>query len=32
LTPLGHAVARAEVERLSSQITAARRLFKGGRA
>lgn len=32
LTPLGHAVARAEVERLAGQVTAARRLFKGGRA
>ena len=32
LTPLGHAVARAEVDRLASQITAARRLFRGGRA
>jgi DNA-binding PadR family transcriptional regulator len=32
LTPLGQAVARAEVERLSSQVTAARRLFRGGRA
>ncbi|HXT32324.1 MAG TPA: PadR family transcriptional regulator [Vicinamibacterales bacterium] len=32
LTPLGHAVARAEVERLASQVTAARRLFRGGRA
>ena len=32
LTALGHAVARAEVERLASQVTAARRLFRGGRA
>jgi DNA-binding PadR family transcriptional regulator len=32
LTPLGQAVARAEVERLASQVTAARRLFRGGRA
>jgi DNA-binding PadR family transcriptional regulator len=32
LTALGHAVARAEVERLTSQVTAARRLFRGGRA
>jgi DNA-binding PadR family transcriptional regulator len=32
LTTLGHAVARAEVERLSSQVSAARRLFRGGRA
>jgi DNA-binding PadR family transcriptional regulator len=32
LTPLGHAVARAEVERLTSQVSAARRLFRGGRA
>ena len=32
LTTLGHAVARAEVERLASQVTAARRLFRGGRA
>lgn len=32
LTPLGHAVARAEVDRLASQVTAARRLFRGGRA
>lgn len=31
LTPLGHAVARAEVERLASQVSAARRLFRGGR-
>jgi DNA-binding PadR family transcriptional regulator len=29
LTPLGQAVARAEVERLASQVTAARRLFRG---
>ena len=32
LTPLGQAVARAEVERLASQLSAARRLFRGGRA
>jgi DNA-binding PadR family transcriptional regulator len=32
LTTLGQAVARAEVERLASQVTAARRLFRGGRA
>ena len=32
LTPLGRAVARAEVERLASQVSAARRLFRGGRA
>jgi DNA-binding PadR family transcriptional regulator len=32
LTPLGRAVARAEVERLANQVTAARRLFRGGRA
>src|SRR6266545_7754666 len=32
LTALGHAVARAEVERLTSQVSAARRLFRGGRA
>ncbi len=32
LTKLGQAVARAEVERLASQVTAARRLFRGGRA
>jgi DNA-binding PadR family transcriptional regulator len=32
LTALGQAVARAEVERLASQVTAARRLFRGGRA
>jgi DNA-binding PadR family transcriptional regulator len=32
LTTLGHAVARAEVERLASQVSAARRLFRGGRA
>ena len=32
LTPLGHAVARAEVERLADQVAAARRLFRGGRA
>jgi DNA-binding PadR family transcriptional regulator len=31
LTPLGHAVARAEVERLASQVSAARRVFRGGR-
>jgi DNA-binding PadR family transcriptional regulator len=32
LTALGHAVARAEVERLASQVSAARRLFRGNRA
>ena len=32
LTPLGQAVARAEVERLASQVTAARRAFRGGGA
>ena len=32
LTALGHAVARAEVARLASQVSAARRLFRGGRA
>ena len=32
LTALGQAVARAEVERLTSQVSAARRLFRGGRA
>ena len=32
LTALGQAVARAEVERLAGQVTAARRLFRGGRA
>lgn len=32
LSPLGHAVARAEVERLASQVSAARRLFRGDRA
>ena len=32
LTPLGHAVARAEVERLAGQVSAARRVFRGGRA
>lgn len=31
LTPLGHAVARAEVERLARQVSAARRLFRGAR-
>ena len=31
LTPLGRAVARAEVERLAGQVSAARRLFRGGR-
>jgi DNA-binding PadR family transcriptional regulator len=31
LTALGHGVARAEVERLASQVSAARRLFRGGR-
>ena len=32
LTTLGHAVARAEVERLAGQVSAARRLFRGDRA
>jgi DNA-binding PadR family transcriptional regulator len=32
LTRLGHAAARAEVERLAGQVSAARRLFRGGRA
>ncbi len=32
LTALGHAVARAEVERLASQVSAARRAFRGGGA
>jgi DNA-binding PadR family transcriptional regulator len=34
LSPLGHAVARAEAERLASQVSAARarRLLGGGRA
>lgn len=32
LTTLGQAVARAEVERLAGQVSAARRLFRGGRA
>ena len=32
LTPLGQAVARAEVERLANQVSAARRVFRGGRA
>jgi hypothetical protein len=32
LTPLGQAVARAEAERLANQVTAARRVFRGGRA
>jgi hypothetical protein len=32
LTPLGHAAARAEADRLASQVSAARRLFRGGRA
>jgi len=32
LTPLGRAVARAEVERLANQVSAARRAFRGGRA
>lgn len=31
LSALGRAVARAEVERLASQVSAARRLFRGGR-
>ena len=32
LTPLGRAVARAEVERLAGQVSAARRLFRRSRA
>ena len=32
LSPLGRAVARAEVERLAGQVSAARRAFKGDRA
>ena len=32
LSPLGHAVARAEVDRLASQVSAARRAFRGDRA
>jgi DNA-binding PadR family transcriptional regulator len=32
LTALGQAVARAEVDRLASQVSAARRLFRGHRA
>jgi DNA-binding PadR family transcriptional regulator len=32
LTPLGRAVARAEVDRLAHQVAAARRLFRGGGA
>lgn len=32
LSALGHAAARAEVERLASQVSAARRAFKGHRA
>ena len=32
LTPLGQAVARREVDRLASQVSAARRLFRRGRA
>ena len=32
LSPLGHAVARAEIERLAGQVSAARRAFRGGRA
>lgn len=32
LTSLGTAVARAEVERLAAQVSAGRRLFRGGRA
>ena len=32
LTPLGRAVAHAEIERLAGQVSAARRLFRGGRA
>jgi DNA-binding PadR family transcriptional regulator len=31
LTTLGQAVARAEVERLAGQVSAARRLFRGDR-
>ena len=31
LSALGQAVARAEVERLASQVSAARRLFRGDR-
>jgi DNA-binding PadR family transcriptional regulator len=30
LTPLGHRVARAEADRLASQVSAARRLLRGG--
>jgi DNA-binding PadR family transcriptional regulator len=30
LTPLGRAVARAEADRLATQVTAARRLLRGG--
>lgn len=32
VTPLGRAVARAEADRLASQVNAARRVFRGGRA
>jgi DNA-binding PadR family transcriptional regulator len=32
LTPLGRAVAHAEVDRLAGQVSAARRLFRRGRA
>ncbi len=32
LTALGRGVARAEVERLASQVSAARGLFRGGRS
>jgi DNA-binding PadR family transcriptional regulator len=32
LTALGRAVARAEVERLANQVSAARRAFRGDRA
>lgn len=32
LTPLGRAVARAEIERLAAQVATARRLFRGNRA
>ena len=32
LSTLGHAVARAEVERLANQVSAARRVFRGDRA
>jgi DNA-binding PadR family transcriptional regulator len=32
LTPLGRAVARRETDRLASQVSAARRLLRGGRS